>query len=123
LDILITRRVLWQVDGLAGQNPALSMGLILCGIQGFAIRSEAAAGGGTGSGCTHAEAVERIKAARRPLTLTFARSAAARSGATVTQTTHFQSALLRACPQFTSGATLCTEAECLPLLPLGLNRA
>ena len=66
------------VDGLAGQNPALSIGLILCGIQGFAIRSQAAPGGE--GGCTHAEAVERIKAARRPLTLSFARSAAARSG-------------------------------------------
>ena len=64
------------VDSLAGQNPALSIGLILCGIQGFAIRSQA----GEAGGCSHAEAVERIKAARRPLTLSFARSAAARSG-------------------------------------------
>ena len=69
------------MDGLAGQNPALSVGLILCGIQGFAIHSELAAGGSNASSCSHTEAVERIKAARRPLTLTFARSAAARSGA------------------------------------------
>lgn len=89
-----------QVDGLAGQNPALSIGLILCGIQGFSIRSDAAVGG---NGCSHAEAVERIKAARRPLTLTFARSAAARSGADIGHAVPlFRSlALLRACSQFT----------------------
>ena len=57
------------VDGLAGQNPEVSAGLTLCSIQGFAA-----------GGCTHAEAIERIKAARRPLTLTFSRSSAARSG-------------------------------------------
>ena len=111
-----------QVDGLAGQNPALSIGLILCGIQGFSIRSDAAAGG---NGCSHAEAVERIKAARRPLTLTFARSAAARSGADIGHAVP----LFRVwdcCVPVPSLQVEChhsvLEAQCLLLLFHGLNR-
>ena len=60
-------------DGMAAQQPTLSIGLVLRSVQGLAIPAGA-------SRWTHEDAVAQIKAARRPLTLTFARGDAARSG-------------------------------------------